>query len=139
MTNPDRLATVISVRGMDRAALQADSDFVYVGRRCAGWPGTFWGNPFRVKPGNVLAVDFGAVSPQWWREQATVDQQHSTAEKAVDLYRQWILTQAVLVERLPTLVGKRLGCWCGCWDPEQPAIPCHAVVLAKLANALTAI
>jgi hypothetical protein len=39
-------------------------------------------------------------------------------------------------KRLHELRGKTLGCWCGCWKPGEPELLCHAVVLAKLANAI---
>ncbi len=126
--------TVISVRGQDRKALQADSSFAYVGRRCAGWPDTPWGNPFRVDRLG-LRIDFGRVDLRWWAEAATVDPAHSPIERAVDLYKQWFTQCRVdLVKRLPELAGKRLGCWCCCWAPGDPFQACHAIVLATLAQ-----
>jgi hypothetical protein len=44
-------------------------------------------------------------------------------------YREWILTQPHLLKLLPTLRGKRLGCWC--WPKA-----CHGDVLVELINLL---
>jgi hypothetical protein len=53
------------------------------------------------------------------------------AERAVVLqrYREWLMGQPHLLERIrEELRGKRLGCWCA---PR----PCHADLLAEIANA----
>lgn len=64
---------------------------------------TIWGNPFVLgRDGNRAAV--------------------------IDKYRAWLLGQPELMEALPTLRGKILGCWCA---PKR----CHADVLLELANA----
>lgn len=93
-------------------------------RRSAGWrkpPGvvyvgrpTQWGNPFRVG-----GRAHGALDP------AT----------AVANYRDALLKGelrasdgAALIDRLPALRGRDLGCWC---DLDKP---CHADVLLELAN-----
>lgn len=97
------MTTVITVRSRDRAALLADPSFVYVGRRCAGWLASPWGNPFK-------------------------------GPEAVSRFAEWLGRNEKLLSRLPELKGKTLGCWCGTWKPGEPEIPCHAVVLAKLAD-----
>jgi hypothetical protein len=61
-----------------------------------------WGNPFEI------GID-------------------GTREQVIAKYRDWIQTQSELMEALPELQGKRLGCWC---HPK----PCHGDVLAELAN-----
>lgn len=48
-----------------------------------------------------------------------------TREEAISKYREWILTQPALLERLPELRGKVLGCWC---KPNA----CHGDVLLEL-------
>ncbi|WP_419900722.1 DUF4326 domain-containing protein [Roseomonas sp. USHLN139] len=86
-------------------------------RRLKGWrmpantvkvcrPGP-WGNPFKIG----------------------VDAVHSAAF-AKELYADWIMrpTQDTLRQRLPTLRGKNLACWCRL---DQP---CHADVLLLMAN-----
>lgn len=64
---------------------------------------TVWGNPYSVK--------------RYGREDA------------IRLYREWIMTQPLLLEMLPKLRGKMLGCYCA-------PLACHADVLAELVNAL---
>lgn len=79
---------------------------VYIGR-----PGPF-GNPYSHKPGT--------------RAEFTV----STVEEAVSKYREYILQKPELLEALPELQGKTLGCWCKI--PENPNAPCHGDVLVEL-------
>ena len=115
--------TVISVRGRDRKALLADPNFCYVGRRCAGWAGSKWGNPFRVQRQRFRAVDGSCCA---------------TAAEAVARYEDWIIRNILRdgeMYDVTELMGKVLGCWCVDWDGTgEPARPCHAVVLARLAN-----
>jgi hypothetical protein len=47
----------------------------------------------------------------------------------IRMYREWILNQPHLLKLLPTLKGKRLGCWC---KPKA----CHGDVLVELINLL---
>jgi hypothetical protein len=54
--------------------------------------------------------------------------QDGTREEVIAKYAVWIQTQPVLLAQLPALKGKRLGCWCA-------PLPCHADVLARLADA----
>jgi len=50
-----------------------------------------------------------------------------TREEAVERYRQWILTQPLLLGSLSELKGKTLACWC------KPSA-CHGDILLELAN-----
>lgn len=118
--------SVISVRGRSRSELLALPDFVYVGRRCAGWPASIWGNPFKHGPDGV-DVDFRRVSLGWYKDRAHL-------RCPVELYRLWVLAMPNLARRLPDLRGRVLGCWCGDWRPPMPEIGCHAVVLARMAE-----
>lgn len=72
----------------------------------AGRPGP-WGNPFTVK-------EFGR-------------------DEAIAMYRAWLMEslegQRVVMLARKELRGKILGCWCA---PN----PCHAEVLAEIANGL---
>lgn len=52
-----------------------------------------------------------------------------TRTEVIEKYRQWIKTQPHLLEQLPMLKGKRLGCYC------KP-LPCHGDVLVEMAEAL---
>ncbi len=61
-----------------------------------------WGNPFHIGP-------------------------DGTREEVIEKYREWILDQPELLEALPELRGKRLGCWC------YP-LPCHGDVLVELVD-----
>lgn len=132
-----RLTTVVSVRGGDRDAFLADPDFIYVGRGVYRgknpWYPSVWANPFRVgmkrdRAVAILGRDIDA-SPRV----ATID----TPRLAIRFYAQWIQepAQRPLVGRLHELVGARLGCWCGSWEPGQPRIDCHAYLLAGMTNA----
>ncbi len=66
--------------------------------------GNKWGNPFIIgKDGDRQAV--------------------------INKYREWIKTQPELINALPELEGKILGCWC---YPK----PCHGGILVEMANDL---
>jgi hypothetical protein len=135
------MTTVINVRGRKRAELEADPDFIYVGRRVprAGWPDSPWGNPFKVGMDSIEAVRLF----DHWGQSGIVDRQvicvidEATldAEAAVEFCRQWVVSCPALRARLPELRGKILGCWCCDWDGTgEPSRPCHAVILARLAD-----
>ena len=118
-----RPTTVINVRGCKPADLLADPRFVYVGRALPrrGWKASPWGNPFPVD--RAVTVDGVEYPP-------------APAEVCVERYREWFARQPHLIDALPTLKGKRLGCWCCAWDGSgEPAQPCHAVWLARRADA----
>jgi hypothetical protein len=51
-----------------------------------------------------------------------------TRDDVIARYEAWLLEQPELVDALPDLAGKTLGCWCA---PRA----CHGDVLARLANA----
>ena len=61
-----------------------------------------WGNPFKVG-------------------------RDGTREEVVEKYQAWLPFQSHLMDALPELTGKVLGCWCA-------PFPCHADVLAELAQ-----
>lgn len=48
-------------------------------------------------------------------------------ETVIALYRSWVKNQPELMEALPELKGKILGCWC---KPKD----CHGDILAEMAN-----
>jgi hypothetical protein len=54
--------------------------------------------------------------------------QDGTCAEVIEKYRHWIVRQPLLLASLHELRGRRLACWC---SPE----PCHADVLAELADA----
>lgn len=47
-----------------------------------------------------------------------------------DYCRHVVATQPQLLERLPALSGKHLGCWCV--SAAEPRPPCHAFAIRKL-------
>lgn len=61
-----------------------------------------WGNPFQVGV-------------------------HGTRRQVIDMYREWILTQPLLLASMEELRGKVLGCWC---KPSD----CHGDVLVELCD-----
>lgn len=82
---------------------------VYVGRSPDRSVGV-WGNPFSHQPSRLV---------RWVV---------ATPEEAVARYREWLMKQPDLVARAQKeLHGKVLACWCA------PS-PCHAYVLAEVAN-----
>lgn len=80
-------------------------DAVYVGRANPrrGLAGSAFGNPYQVG-------------------------RDGTREQVIEIYRQWLLDQPALLDRLYELRGRRLACWC------SPAA-CHADVLTELVDA----
>jgi len=73
---------------------------VYIGRN-PKYGDPKWGNPFIVG-------------------------QHGTRDEVIQMYREWIITQADLMQALPELKGKILGCHC------FPPLNCHGFVLLDL-------
>lgn len=76
---------------------------VYIGRPSK------WGNPYSHKEGTLAKFK--------------VD----TREEAVERYRDYILSRPDLLDQLPELQGKVLGCWC---SPKA----CHGDILIELVN-----
>ena len=68
-----------------------------------GRPGP-WGNPFEIG-------------------------KDGTREEVIQKFRDWILSEPLLMQELVTLKGKTLGCWC---SPK----PCHGDVLIDLVKNL---
>lgn len=78
---------------------------VYIGR------GSKWGNPFSHKEGTLAEHVVGS------------------REEAIAKYEEYLLNNQELVDALPELKGKVLGCWC---KPKA----CHGDVLLRMANSL---
>lgn len=76
---------------------------VYIGR------GSKWGNPYSHKQGTKAKFVV------------------ATREEAVEKYREYILSRPDLLNALPELKNKTLGCYC------HPA-KCHGDILAELAD-----
>jgi len=76
---------------------------VYIGRPSP------WGNPYSHKNGTKAQFKV------------------ATIEEAIEKYREYLLSNPELMDKLSELRGKTLGCWC------KPG-PCHGDVLLELAN-----
>ncbi len=74
-----------------------------------------WGNPFSHKEGTMAKFKC------------------ETVEESVEKYKQWVLMQPHLLEKLPLLKEKVLGCWCK--NLKNPTAICHGDVLAELSDA----
>ena len=94
----------------------AFADVVYVGRPMhrGGWhlAGSPLASPFR------LGSSKRPTGPDGSREEVLAK------------YREYLLGRPDLLAMLPALRGRRLGCWCA-------PLPCHAMVIAELADAGT--
>jgi hypothetical protein len=77
---------------------------VYIGRP------SIWANPFSHRPSSYPGVIRVA-----------------TRMEAIERHAEWIMTQHHLLDRLPELCGKVLGCWCS-------PLKCHGHTLVRLAN-----
>lgn len=98
---------------------------VYVGRAHAGRPESPWGNPYRIEadPSARLYRIHVRGSDGRWREYTATHSKQLAVYSLMRFYR--IHVERELGNRLPELIGKRLGCWCA------PG-PCHANVLVQL-------
>lgn len=77
---------------------------------------TIWGNPYSYKQGTKARYIV------------------ATRDEAIDKYKEWVLSQPQLMRLLPTLKGKRLGCWCK--TKQNPNRRCHGDILVELVNKL---
>jgi hypothetical protein len=78
---------------------------VYIGRP------SIWGNPYTHINDKKTAAQFIV----------------SSREEAIEKYEDYLRNNKELLELLPTLKDKILGCWC---SPK----PCHGDILIKLYN-----
>jgi Domain of unknown function (DUF4326) len=86
-------------------------------------------HPLRVRRLNMRAPLEGAVlvaRPSRWGNPFSIDE-HGR-KRAIEMYERWLLANDELLAQLPSLKGKRLACYCKLDEP------CHADVLARLAN-----
>lgn len=129
--------TVISVRGRmaDQPTLLADPKFLYVGRATyrprVHWKRSIWASPFTAGMSRQAAIRLLGHDIDHLIRATDLD-----ADTACRFYRAWLLGRSGLAPRLSELRGRQLGCWCCDWRPGDPNRPCHAVVLAGLANAI---
>jgi hypothetical protein len=86
-------------------------------------------HPLRVRRLNMRAPLEGAVlvaRPSRWGNPYSIEE-HGR-KRAIEMYERWLLANDELLAQLPSLKGKRLACYCKLDEP------CHADVLARLAN-----
>lgn len=76
---------------------------VYIGRP------SIWGNPFSHKTGTLAKY------------------KTETREEAVSKFKEYLISNKDLMERITELKGKTLGCWC---SPQS----CHGDVLLEIAK-----
>ena len=81
---------------------------VYIGRP------SIWGNPFSHKLGTAAKFKVDSI------------------EEAILKYREYVLSSQHLMEKLESLKGKTLGCWCMPKNPEFGKLYCHGQVLIEL-------
>jgi hypothetical protein len=129
-----RAGTVVDLGGRSHLDWAGDPSFVYVGRAVPrlGWKASPFANPFRVCRRTPEFATPSAVVREFggWLEGVILGE---ISQHAHPKLREHFTRMARL---LPELKGKALGCWCCDWDGEgEPSDPCHAVVLARLANA----
>lgn len=89
---------------------------VYIGRP------TKWGNPYKVK--GELTAKIAIILYKEYLNQYSNDDEHYPYRK---------IKHQLNVNHLK---GKDLACWCGKWEPGEPRIDCHGVVLMEIANGL---
>jgi len=74
---------------------------VYIGRP------SIWGNPYSHLPKSIAETRV------------------SSRQEALELYREYLMNTPELLEKLPTLRNKTLGCWC---KPQD----CHGDILIEV-------
>jgi hypothetical protein len=113
---------------------------VYVGRP------TKWGNPFFIEqikgwPRWASTAPWQVVGPDGQIHQPENDRKpiigrgaaerhgrNLAAQRAVDLFHEYAMTNVAMQTLIPLLRGRDLACWC---PLDQP---CHADVLLEIAN-----
>ena len=87
--------------------VRIDKYDIYIGRP------SIWGNPYSHKEGTLAEFKV------------------KNRKEAIEKYKEYILSKPELLEKLPELEGKILGCHC-----KQPNkhVPCHGDVLIDLLN-----
>ncbi len=90
-----------------------------------------WGVSLENAPADILYIGRAFNMGGWRLRKSKWNNQYSVKkygrDKAIELYRAYILNTPYLVDALPELSGKTLACWCA---PD----PCHGDVLVQLFN-----
>ena len=105
----------------------------YIGR------GTKWGNPYRVNKDRT-AKEAVQLYKEYLEEPIATDYRGiypigsiRAGIKITNETKRWHILKS---EMSIWLTGKNLSCWCGEWEPGEPEIDCHGVILMKYANGL---
>jgi len=108
--------SVVSVRGL----APGDPSVVYVGRACAGWPGSPLGNPFRLSRSVGRARSIRCYRSWLWASVV----QPALAGRPLPAWEAsvWAALRALAV-RVAAGESVVLGCWCA-------PLPCHGDVVA---------
>ena len=83
---------------------------IYIGRSSNPSKG-FWGNPYSHKEGTIAKYKV------------------SSRKEAIEKYESYLLNSPKMLEKLPELKFKKLGCWC---SPKS----CHGDILKKYVSRL---
>ena len=62
--------------------------------------------------------------PSKWGNPFTIGR-HGTREEVISKYEAYVMDHPYLIDDLPELIGKTLGCWC---KPKS----CHGDILARM-------
>lgn len=107
----EKQTVVVNIKTIPDFDPVENPDDVYIGRSHGSqhgiYPKSKWYNPYKI--GKSL---FGTMV---------------TREEALEMYKDYIVHDASLMESIHELKGKRLGCWC------KP-LACHGDILAELVN-----
>jgi hypothetical protein len=83
--------------------------------------------PYDVYIGNIARYHPDKYPQTIWGNPRAEDLRKYGRDKVVAMYREYILANPELMNRLPEIKDKRLGCWC---KPEK----CHGDVLVELSD-----
>ena len=73
-----------------------------------------------------VRIDVYVGRPSKWGNPFQIGRDGSRSE-VIAKYETWLYSQKHLMDALPELAGKNLGCWCA-------PLPCHADILYRLAE-----
>ena len=94
----------MNLRGIDKTIWGSDKDNLYIGRKNKFFNHSIWANPFKL-----------------------ICDSHPMRIEVVSQYTSFLLDDDALLNQIPSLLGKSLGCWC------SPSL-CHGSILIELLN-----
>lgn len=131
-----QVTTVINVRGRKDLDFSGHDGVIYVGRAVprAGYQRSRWANPWKA---SEFASAHACVEhyAQMVKHVLGYEVGNNYDMKIKTLYEVEMFYEGI--KTACQLRGRVLGCWCCDWNGTgEPAAPCHAVVLARLADGL---